>query len=72
MSPKVWKARQAQPIEELRRKADKACRRANIWTVEELDYAKAHGRLMAASLAEIFRSAPARPKPSSDRMAVGE
>jgi hypothetical protein len=30
-----------QPIEELRRKAEKARRRDNIWTQEELDWADA-------------------------------
>lgn len=41
---RIDEARQKQPIEELRRKARKARERANLWSQEELDLAKARAR----------------------------
>jgi len=41
---KIDKARRSQPIQELKRKAKKACRRQNIWTEEEIDLADAEAR----------------------------
>lgn len=37
-----------QHVNELRRKANKARNRANLWTQEELDLAKREGKQMAA------------------------
>lgn len=42
--------RARQPLAELRRKANKARNRANIWTIEELDLAAAEARRMADAL----------------------
>lgn len=39
-----------QSTEELKRKAEKARERANIWTQEELDYAKRRGQEIAESI----------------------
>lgn len=47
---KIRRARLAQPLNELRRKANIACNRANIWSQEELDAANAE----AAELAKFF------------------
>ncbi|KKL25214.1 hypothetical protein LCGC14_2407550 [marine sediment metagenome] len=41
---KIKEYRLHQPLEELKRKARKARERANLWTVEELDYAQAQAR----------------------------
>lgn len=43
---RISDSRQHQPIEELRRKADKAINRANLWTQEEIDFAFARAREM--------------------------
>ncbi len=48
---KIRQCRLKQPIEELRRKADKSVERSNVWTQEELDCADAE----AKELAEYFK-----------------
>lgn len=51
MSERIKTAREAQRIEELRRKACKAVRmRGRMWTQEELDYIKARADSMAKKL----------------------
>lgn len=39
MRDRIEQARRAQSVEELERKADKAMRRDNVWTQEEIDLA---------------------------------
>lgn len=51
---RIREARLRQPIEELERKALKACNRANLWTAEELDFAAARGRALADALAGVM------------------
>jgi hypothetical protein len=46
----IREKRQRQPYAELERKASKAWRRQQIWTVEELDFAKAKGARLSAAL----------------------
>jgi len=41
---KIEKARQRQPIEELKRKAIKSRTRNNTWTQEEIDYGHAYAK----------------------------
>jgi hypothetical protein len=45
--------RRKQPIEELKRKADKAICKSNLWTQEELDLAKVEAAEMAAWLDKV-------------------
>ena len=47
---RIKESRIKQPISELKRKAEKARERANIWTVEELDYADARARELLAKI----------------------
>jgi hypothetical protein len=47
--------RRRQPEAELKRKADKARRRQNIWTHEELDYIKVHAARMASELRALMK-----------------
>lgn len=43
---KITQLRRSQPIEELKRKSKKAMRiKQKLWTVEEIDYAKAMGKI---------------------------
>jgi len=44
---KIDEYRKSQPIQELRRKRDKAWRRQQIWTQEDIDYGEAEGRRLA-------------------------
>jgi hypothetical protein len=47
---RIKKARQAQPRQELHRKAEKARNRANLYSQEELDYAAARAKFIASLL----------------------
>ena len=46
----IREAREQQPVSELKRKADKAQRRQNIWTQEDMDWAKAKADEMSSWL----------------------
>jgi hypothetical protein len=47
-------ARLRQPEAELKRKADKARRRQNIWTNEELDYIKVYAARFSRELKKLM------------------
>jgi hypothetical protein len=49
---RIETARQSQPLSELRRKAEKARSRSNIWTQEEIDLAEVEAAEMAAFFGE--------------------
>ncbi len=53
---KIRSYRREQPIDELKRKADKSVGHHNLWTQEELDYAYAKGK----QLADYFDTADRR------------
>ena len=42
--------RRNQPIEELKRKAKKAIRKQNIWTIEELEWHRAEAKKLAKEI----------------------
>ena len=50
---RITEMRLKQPLEELERKARKAVMRSQIWSQEELDFARARGRQLAESLAAL-------------------